>query len=109
MPLTHERFARAAGSIPLLRADDRFQRFYTARVKLGRSGTSALSQLLPQLRKSPAGFATAFIAGSRAIWIATASDGDRHYRLNPRPTFRSARAAQREPKAPVYLSDFMKM
>jgi hypothetical protein len=30
MPLTHERFARAAGSIPLLRADDCFLRFHTA-------------------------------------------------------------------------------
>jgi hypothetical protein len=37
MPLRHERFTKPAGSIPLLRADDCFPRFHTARVKTGGS------------------------------------------------------------------------
>jgi hypothetical protein len=42
MPVAHERFAKAASSILLLRADDCLQCFYTARVIFDRSSRFSL-------------------------------------------------------------------
>jgi hypothetical protein len=52
MPLAHERFAKAARSILLLRADDCFSRFYTARVNSSGIEHLRLGQLIPNKRTS---------------------------------------------------------
>jgi hypothetical protein len=46
----HERFARAADLILLLRADDYFQRFHTARVRRRHSGATSMWPLSVEQR-----------------------------------------------------------